>query len=252
MNATDFRAHIAPVYLRRNQADVLDELPEKTERIDWIDLHEADQAHYAGAVRAGNWMAMRRAPMTTPDVVPAKLARVHDLVDKSEETGRKVLIFSFFLDVLDRLGDALGDRVVGTVTGAVSPTGRQDLVDKLADAKPGSVLLAQINAGGTGLNIQSASVVVLVEPQVKPSIEAQAIARVHRMGQTSTVMVHRLIADDTADERLLASVGRKTHIFDAYARRSDAAQIHDAVDVSEGDLAAAIVAAERERLGYPE
>lgn len=250
MNAADFRAHIAPAYLRRNQADVLDELPEKTEGIDWIDLHEADQAHYAAAVAGGNWMAVRRAPMTTPDAAPAKLGRIHEIVDEAHEAGRKVLVFSFFLDVLERLTHSLGGRVVGTLTGSVSPTGRQELVDKLAAAEPGAVLLAQINAGGTGLNIQSASVVILAEPQVKPSTEAQAVARVHRMGQTSTVMVHRLIAEDTAEEKLLAAVGRKTQIFDAYARRSDAAEVHDAVDVTEADLAAQIIAAERQRLGH--
>jgi len=93
-------------------------------------------------------------------------------------------------------------------------------------------------------------VVILVEPQVKPSIEAQAIARVHRMGQTSTVLVHRLVADDTVDERMLEMLAGKSAIFDAYARPSESASVHDAVDVTERQLAAEIIAAERERLGF--
>ena len=63
-------------------------------------------------------------------------------------------------------------------------------------------------------------------------------------------MVHRLIAEDTAEEKLLAAVKHKTQIFDVYARRSDAAEVHDAVDVTEADLAAQIIAAERQRLGH--
>lgn len=250
MSAADFRTRIAPAYLRRNQAEVLDELPEKLEQVDWIELTDADERHYARAVSDANWMAMRRAPMTTPDAVPAKLERIIEILDDAEEAGRKVLIFTFFLDVIDVLREALGERVVGVVTGGVPPTARQEMIDALDHAPAGSALLAQITAGGTGLNIQSASVVVLVEPQVKPSIEAQAIARVHRMGQTSGVLVHRLIADDTADERMLEMLAGKRQIFDTYARPSESAQVHDAVDVSESELAASVIAAERERLGF--
>lgn len=250
MTATDFRARIAPVYLRRNQTEVLDELPEKLEQIDWIELHDADRAHYDHAVADASWMAMRRAPMTTPGKLPAKLERITEIIEEAAAAERKVLIFTFFLDVIDVLQEHLGTQVVGTVTGSVAPGTRQQLVDSLDHAPAGSVLLAQITAGGTGLNIQSANVVVLVEPQVKPSIEAQAIARVHRMGQTAKVLVHRLIAENTADELMLGRLAGKTQLFDAYARPSESAQIHDAVDVSESELAASIIAEERRRLGY--
>ena len=250
MQAADFRRHIAPAYLRRNQADVLDELPERLEQTDWIDLTPADQRHYAETVRAGNFMAMRRAAMTTPNAVPAKLERIREIVEEAAEADRRVLIFTYFLDVLDRLEEELGDRVVGRLSGQVSPAARQELIDDLAAAPAGSALIAQITAGGTGLNIQAASVVILVEPQVKPSIEAQAIARAHRMGQTSTVLVHRLIGDDTVDERMVEMLAGKTQLFDAYARPSESAQVDDAVDVTEGQLAEAIIRAERERLGF--
>lgn len=250
LSAEDFRVRVAPAYLRRNQAEVLDELPDKLDQLDWVDLTPQDQTHYASAVQAANFMAMRRAPMTTPDAMPAKLERILEIVAESEEAGRKVLIFTYFLDVLSVLEHALGERVVGTVSGSVAPAARQEVIDALGTATPGSVLLAQITAGGTGLNIQSASVVILVEPQVKPSIEAQAIARVHRMGQTSSVLVHRLIADDTVDERMLDMLAGKSSLFEAYARPSESAAVPDAIDVTEGQLATAIIAAERARLGY--
>lgn len=254
MSAGDFRARIAPAYLRRNQTDVLNELPERTDSIDWIELTPADRAAYDHQVRAGNWMGMRRSAMLTPDAATAsaKMKRIIELLDEAEEHGRKTLIFTYFLDVLDELEHVLGGRVIGRIDGNVSAVTRQELVDALADAPAGTALIAQITAGGVGLNIQSASQVIICEPQVKPTIEQQAVARVHRMGQTATVNVHRLIGDDTADERMLEILAGKAQIFDVYARLSETAETPDAVDITEAQLAASIIDAERARLGLEE
>ena len=127
---------------------------------------------------------------------------------------------------------------------------RQQLVDDFT-AEPGhAVLLAQIQAGGVGLNLQAASVVIICEPQVKPTMEEQAIARAHRMGQARTVQVHRLLTPRGVDERMLGILRGKARLFDEYARRSDLAErTPDAVDVSEQALARQIVQEEQERLG---
>ncbi|MFP7364738.1 SNF2-related protein [Corynebacterium callunae] len=251
MGAEDFRRRIAPAYLRRNQADVLDELPEKTDSIEWIELTPADRAAYDAEVAAGNWMGMRRVAMLSPEgqEVSAKMARIQELLEEAEEHGRKALIFTFFLDVLDELEKHLGARVVGRISGEVPAIKRQELVDELSQAPAGSALIAQITAGGVGLNIQAASLCIICEPQVKPTIEQQAVARVHRMGQTATVQVHRLIGDETADERMLEILAGKREIFDVYARLSESAEVPDAVDITESQLAASIIDAERARLG---
>lgn len=251
MGAEDFRRRIAPAYLRRNQADVLDELPERTDSIDWIELTPADRAAYEAEVAAGNWMGMRRVAMISPPEqgVSAKMARIQELLEEAEEHGRKALIFTFFLDVLDELEKHLGARVVGRISGEVPALKRQELVDELSQAPAGSALIAQISAGGVGMNIQAASLCIICEPQVKPTIEQQAVARVHRMGQTATVQVHRLIGDETADERMLEILAGKKEIFDVYARLSESAEVPDAVDITESQLAASIIDAERARLG---
>jgi hypothetical protein len=70
--------------------------------------------------------------------------------------------------------------------------------------------------------MQAASVVILAEPQWKPSTEDQAVARAHRMGQVRTVQVHRLLAKDSVDERIREVQENKVLLFDAYARESDA------------------------------
>lgn len=111
------------------------------------------------------------------------------------------------------------------------------------------MLLSQIQAGGVGLNMQSASVVIICEPQIKPTMEHQAVARAHRMGQIRTVQVHRLLVADSVDERMLDILARKERLFDLYARRSDVAETTpDAVDVSDGALARRIVEEEQLRL----
>jgi SNF2 family DNA or RNA helicase len=122
-------------------------------------------------------------------------------------------------------------------------------VDEFTDSATPVVLVCQIEAGGVGLNIQAASVVVLCEPQVKPSIEAQAIARAHRMGQVRSVQVHRLLIADSVDQRMLELLDSKAQLFDAYVRHSAIAEATPgAVDISEVQLARTIVAQEQRRL----
>ncbi len=168
---------------------------------------------------------------------------------EAAETGLKVVVFSYFREVLSAVRAALGEEVAGTVSGGVPAARRQRLVDEFTAVEGHAVLLAQIEAGGTGLNLQSASVVILCEPQVKPTLEHQAVARAHRMGQVRAVQVHRLLAEDSVDEQLLSILKNKDRLFDAYARRSDVAEATpDAVDVSDAALARRIVEEEQRRL----
>ncbi len=230
-----FRRVVAPSYLRRNQVDVLDELPPRIEAEEWVVMTRDDLDAYRAAVISGNFMAMRRAAYDVPTTTgSAKLSRLAEIVDEAMANNRKVVVFSFFKDVLERVGAALGDLVVGTITGGVPPPRRQELLDRFSARPAPSVLVSQIEAGGVGLNMQAASVVILTEPQWKPTIEDQAIARLHRMGQIRPVDVHRLLAEDSVDQRMLEVLGGKAALFDEYVRRSESKEISpDAVDVSD-------------------
>ncbi|MEV6963121.1 DEAD/DEAH box helicase [Streptomyces sp. NPDC051207] len=247
-----FRRAVAPVYLRRNQQDVLTELPVLQHTDEWEELSAADEEAYREAVLAGNFMAMRRAAYARPER-SAKLGRLRELVEESALSGLKVVVFSAFRDVLDTVRGALDadpGRVHGPITGSVPPARRQQLVDEFSAAEGHAVLLAQIEAGGIGLNMQAASVVILCEPQIKPTIEHQAVARAHRMGQVRSVQVHRLLATGGVDERMVRMLENKTRLFDAYARRSAVAEsTPDAVDVSDVSIARRIVEEEQARLG---
>ncbi|WP_432188283.1 DEAD/DEAH box helicase [Streptomyces sp. Tue6028] len=274
-----FRRSVAPAYLRRNQQDVLTELPALLHVDEWEEFSAADRQAYREAVEAGNFMAMRRAAYVDAER-SAKLQRLRELVSEAAGNGLKVVVFSYFRDVLATVRQALDDgadatpeesgpdsvagsaapgggpgreadggRVFGPVTGSVPAARRQRLVDEFAATDGHAVLLCQIEAGGVGLNLQAASVVVLCEPQVKPTLEHQAVARAHRMGQVRSVQVHRLLAADSVDDRLLHILRDKDRLFDAYARRSDTAEATpDAIDVSDGGLARRIVEEEQRRL----
>ncbi|MFJ9044689.1 DEAD/DEAH box helicase [Streptomyces sp. NPDC102347] len=250
-----FRRTVAPVYLRRNQEDVLTELPSLQRTDEWEELSAADEEAYREAVRAGNFMAMRRAAYARPER-SAKLARLREIVQEAGENGQKTVVFSYFKDVLAVVEAALaadsaaGAPVFGPLTGGVTAARRQRIVDDFAGVQGPAVLLAQVQAAGVGLNMQAASVVVICEPQIKPTIEHQAVARAHRMGQVRPVRVHRLLATGGVDERMVTMLEKKTRLFDAYARRSAVAEATpDAVDVSDTELARRIVEEEQTRLG---
>jgi SNF2 family DNA or RNA helicase len=259
--AARFRSAVAPVYLRRNQADVLQELPARLETEEWVTFGNDDFAAYREAVADRNFMAMRQAAYLPGTAAASqKLARLVEIIEEATANERKVIVFSFFRRVLDAIADELGDVAMGPLTGSVAPMKRQRLVDDFTAARTARVLVSQIEAGGVGLNIQAASVVLLTEPQWKPSIEEQAIARCHRMGQARRVDVHRLLAEDSVDQRMLEILATKAALFDEYVRRSELKEMSpDAVDVSSVDEAKRvasigeeerrIIEVERRRLG---
>jgi superfamily II DNA or RNA helicase len=258
LDGTRFREQVAPVYLRRNAEDVLSELPGRLETQEWVSLEGAAMRVYRQAVLEGNFMAMRRAAFEPGTVKGSqKLRRLVEIVSEAADGGRKVIVFSYFRDVLETVTELLAGRdgvpgmpVIGPLTGDIPPADRQAMVDELARASGPAVLVAQIQAGGVGLNIQAASVVIIAEPQLTPTMEEQAIARAHRMGQVRPVDVHRLLCEDSVDQRILELLAGKREAFDEYARRSDMAKATpDAIDTrSETELRRAIVAAERTRL----
>jgi len=252
MGSVAFRKAVAPVYLRRNQKDVLTELPSLLCTDEWGELSSSDEEAYREAVRSGNFMAMRRAAYIRPEK-SEKLNRLREIVQEACENDQKTVVFSFFKDVLGIVKEAITTGptpLFGPLTGSIPAGRRQQVVDDFAGVQGPAILLAQIEAGGIGLNLQTASVVIICEPQIKPTIEHQAVARAHRMGQVRPVHVHRLLATGGVDERMVKMLEKKTRLFDAYARRSAVAEATpDAVDVSNTDLARRIVEEEQARLG---
>ena len=224
-SAPEFREKIAPVYYRRRREDVLTELPEKTETKEWCILNSEEERIYEETVLAKKYADIRRVSWNVPDLNnSSKAMRLKEIVEEAEDEGRKVIVFSFFLTTVEKISAFLGARCMPIINGSVPPQRRQEIIDEFEKAPAGSVLIAQIQSGGTGLNIQTASVVVICEPQFKPSIENQAISRAYRMGQSRNVLVYRLLGDDTADEKITGMLEEKQKVFDAFADKSSVAE----------------------------
>ena len=244
--APQFREKLAPVYLRRTRENVLSELPALIEKEQWVEMTAEEWKQYMLSVMEENFMAMRQVSWDISDVRrSSKAKRLLELCREAEEDGRKIIVFSFFRQTIRQVKDLLGDKALEPITGSVSAARRQQIVDEFTAAGDGTVLICQVQAGGTGLNIQAASVIIFCEPQIKPSIENQAISRAYRMGQLRSVMVHRILCDNTVDERILELLREKQEQFDLFAEESATGSEYMKAEQS---LSAAIIALEKERL----
>ena len=135
--------------------------------------------------------------------------------------------------------------LVGEITGSTPVEERQALIDRFSDSAGGGVLVCQIQAGGTGLNIQAASVVIFCEPQIKPSLTRQALSRVYRMGQVRTVLVFHLLCEDTVDEAVMQILDTKQMEFDLFAEESVLADAAD--DLADREWIRSVIEEERSK-----
>ena len=239
-----FRKKIAPVYLRRKRADVLMELPELTIHDEWCMMNDVEINSYRKAVESGNFMAMRRVFWNSLNSTKAE--RMVELCLQALSEGRKVVIFSYFLDTLSFVSDILLGKALPVISGKLSLEKRQDILCQFE--KPiARVLPIQIHAGGIGLNIQTAEIVILCEPQLKPSDEMQAISRIYRMGQVHHVFVYRLLSADTIDETLVKRLHDKQNIFDQFA---DESEISEQLEQFEEADIQALIQNERKKLNH--
>ena len=211
-------------------------------------MNHTEEIAYRESLMAENFMRVRRLSWNLPDIKDStKASRLLEICEEAEQDQRKVLVFSYFRETLTAVSNLLGSKCVGVITGDIPAYNRQKLVDKLAESENGSVLVAQIEAGGVGLNIQSASIVIFCEPQFKPSIENQAISRIYRMGQARSVVVHRLLMCQTIDEGILRILKEKQLLFDRFADESAIGA--EEMRLNETEELKKLVAQEKERLG---
>ena len=239
-----FRKKIAPVYLRRKRADVLMELPELTIHDEWCMMNDEEINSYRKAVESGNFMAIRRVSWNSLNSTKAE--RMVELCLQALSEGRKVVIFSYFLDTLSFVSDLLLGKALPVISGKLSLEKRQDILCQFEEPIT-RVLPIQIHAGGIGLNIQTAEIVILCEPQLKPSDEMQAISRIYRMGQVHHVFVYRLLSADTIDETLVKRLHDKQNIFDQFA---DESEISEQLEQFEEADIQALIQNERKKLNH--
>lgn len=215
-----FREIVQEVYFRRKQEQVLNELPEKIETMIWVKMTKVETEKYEELLltQSHTFMPSRQISFEFND--SGKIAALKDIVEEVIKENRKIVIFSFFKTSINKVREIFDEISVPVIDGSVNPEQRQEILDEFSKNDSKYILPAQIQAGGVGLNMQMASVVILLEPQVKPSIENQAIARVHRMGQAQKTLIYKLCNEENIDEVLIERLKEKQEQFDAFADKS--------------------------------
>jgi len=148
------------------------------------------------------------------DVPSAKLDQLLDELDDVVAEGHRALVFSQFTSFLGRVAERLDQRGTAHEYLDGSTRRRGEVIERFkGGASP--VFLISLKAGGFGLNLTEADYVFMLDPWWNPASESQAVDRTHRIGQTKNVMVYRMIANDTVEEKVLALQQKKAALFDA-------------------------------------
>lgn len=235
------RARIRPFVLRRTKEVVAPELPEKQEQILDIDLSPAHRAIYDTVLQRERQkvlgllddldrnrfivfrsLTLLRMLSLAPGLIDEadagvgsrKLDVLVDRVSEMQSEGHRALVFSQFTSYLDLAAARLDAAGIAYVRLDGSTRRRADVIDGFrSGGQP--VFLISLKAGGFGLTVTEADYVFLLDPWWNPAAEAQAIDRTHRIGQRHPVMVYRMIATDTIEEKVLALQQRKARLFTA-------------------------------------
>ena len=131
------------------------------------------------------------------------------------ESGHRALIFSQFTSLLAIVRETLDERHIDHLYLDGATTDRQSIVDEFQSESGPRLFLISLKAGGLGLNLTQADYVFLLDPWWNPAAEAQAVDRAHRIGQDKHVLVYRLVASDTIEEKVMALKESKRALFDA-------------------------------------
>jgi SNF2 family DNA or RNA helicase len=242
------RDKIKPFVLRRMKRDVLPDLPPRTDSLLYVELDEAERAVY-DAVRAATrkdvlerlsqggsvlhaleaLLRLRQAAChagLVPGQVAERSSKIERLLETLEETvadDHKALVFSQWTSLLDRVEPALRAAGLGFLRLDGSTRDRARVVSEFQSASGPPVLLISLKAGGTGLNLTAADHVFLLDPWWNPAVEDQAKDRAHRIGQERPVMVYRMVAKDTVEERILALQDKKRQLVEVALGEAGAA-----------------------------
>jgi len=235
------RARLAPFMLRRLKADVAKDLPSKIISVRECEMSSGQSDIYHSLLKDGqqvleefeqNGAQVRmqvltlllrlRQAATDPRLLgvdkkiqSGKMEHLNELLNESLGGGHKVLIFSQFTSMLDLIAQELEQQGVSycILTGSTRDRGAE--VAKFQRKNGPSVFLISLKAGGYGLTLTEADTVIHCDPWWNPAVEAQATDRAHRIGQTRSVTVYKLITKGTVEEKILRLQEKKQQILDS-------------------------------------
>ena len=250
---------VQPFILRRTKAQVLEDLPSRTELMRLVELSAEERAlHESLRQRALERLeGMRDAPpgqahiqvlaelmklrrcccnprLVMPDcrLTGSKLEAFAELVEELLENQHKALVFSQFVDHLTLLREHLDERKIRYqyLDGQTPPKTRQKRIEAFQNGE-GDLFLISLKAGGLGLNLTAADYVIHMDPWWNPAVEDQASDRAHRIGQTRPVTIYRLVAAETIEETIVQLHHAKRDLADSLLEGTDTAHTLTAADL---------------------
>ncbi|PKO62158.1 MAG: helicase SNF2 [Betaproteobacteria bacterium HGW-Betaproteobacteria-18] len=239
------RARVTPFMLRRTKALVANELPPKVETVMRVEL-SGKQADLYETIRLGMEKTVREAldakglaksQITILDALlklrqvccdphllkleaakkvkaSAKLEQLMAMLPEMLSEGRRILLFSQFTSMLTLIEAELQKRDIKWAKLTGQSQKRDELITRFTSGQV-PLFLISLKAGGTGLNLPQADTVIHYDPWWNPAVEAQATGRAHRIGQTNSVWVVKLVAQGTIEERILALQERKAALAES-------------------------------------
>lgn len=225
----ELQKYIKPFMLRRLKKDVIIELPDKIEKNYYVELTKEQKKVYAAYVediknRMENnefnddkitifsYLTKLRQLCLDPAVVlenytgkSGKIEEVISIIEDNISENHKILLFSQFTSVLKNISQRLLESKVEHfyLDGSTKASKRLELVEKFNKSKNTKVFLISLKAGGTGLNLTSADIVIHFDPWWNPAVEEQATDRAHRIGQKNVVQVIKMISEGTVEDKIL-------------------------------------------------
>ncbi len=240
------QAKIKPFMLRRTKTTELKDLPAKIEQIRFCSLTPEQIVLYSQTMDAVkrdvfkvveekgfkrsrieilsalmrlrqvcNHPALILKESSKDPIRSGKMPHAMEIIQEAIEGDHKVLVFSAFTSMLDIIRVELDAQGIGHVTIEGKTKNRAQQIKIFSENPNIPVFLLSLKAGGVGLTLTAADTVILFDPWWNPMAETQAMDRAHRIGQTKTVNVYKLITKDTIEERVLALQDKKKKIFDA-------------------------------------
>lgn len=236
------RRRVRPFLLRRTKELVAADLPEKQEQLSTITLDpqhrrlydtvlqrerkkvlglmtdfEANRIQVLASLTRLRMLALDPAIVdggTYADTPSSKLEALAHRLHEAIAEGHRVIVFSQFTSFLRRVAQRLDAEKTDYAYLDGATRNRRAVVERFTSGTV-PLFLISLKAGGTGLNLTEADYVFLLDPWWNPAVEAQAVDRAHRIGQSSRVMVYRLVAEGTIEEKVLALQRRKAELFDS-------------------------------------
>lgn len=235
---------IAPFILRRTKQQVLQDLPEKTEQTIYCDLSTTERKKYnelrdyyrQSLLTTIQKQGIQKSKIHVLEALlrlrqaschlglldeaqakksSAKLEVLFEQLDEIKAEGHKALVFSQFTSLLGIVRTHLDERNVTYEYLDGKTRDRQARVERFQSNPEVPIFLVSLKAGGRGLNLTAADYVFILDPWWNPAVEAQAVDRAHRIGQTKPVFAYRFIARDTVEEKILELQKAKQELADA-------------------------------------